>query len=655
MHGTHVKGNQSKVVLNHPTLGAHDSKRHFSFIIILLASICSTLILHKLYFLFSDKIWAMNIKVLPENLTPAFRPWLTQRDGIETYVLYLFAFANILLTFFLARSYEFLNLYRKRTIVAIALYALSSVFLLSIVYLLFSVGIIPPMTEIVHSRGLFIILSLILIGTWALQKIASWKNSLADIIILIALLPICFVAIQPISVVDYSYIFAPALRLINHVRISDIYFQYDLFLSILAAIWMKLKIDLNLFQILGQLSFYGFFIAAFFFSKNYFINKKLPYFFLISLVLIKVYALICDPVLVFQVTPLRLDLWILILIIAYKKGIFNKYVGLIMASMIILTKTFGLIYLLAYLELITSMIILDFVEYTPSMKRLRDIIKKYLLLSWKNLLIIGTSFIISFLLFRGITSEAASAYQKIGIGFLQISKASFYWYVFVLLALTFSFLVKKRKELTGKYFITGLFLIFLAIGNSLYFFGRSHENNIINIAGSLIFVLFLFFDLLSKEVETDKRDSCGRSKRIIVSFLPVIFILLITYNYSGRIIVKLKTQFRDISKGQLIYPMTRNYDTTKIKEVTKNSNKVYFLGSNDFYYYYYGDYVLRGHFSPYYSWVYKKDLVIFIQGLIEDGYFVVTPENELNNEQEILLELQYSDSVKKDGYFVLWK
>jgi len=44
----------------------------------------------------------------------------------------------------------------------------------------------------------------------------------------------------------------------------------------------------------------------------------------------------------------------------------------------------------------------------------------------------------------------------------------------------------------------------------------------------------------------------------------------------------------------------------------------------------------------------------FLKGLIEDGYYVVTPEDQLKNEQEILSELRYK-TIKKDGFVVVWK
>jgi len=105
------------------------------------------------------------------------------------------------------------------------------------------------------------------------------------------------------------------------------------------------------------------------------------------------------------------------------------------------------------------------------------------------------------LIFNGASIDSAYLYQQIGIGFIQISKISFYWYFLVLVSATVAILFLKRNNLSINYFNSSLLLIALSIGNSIYFFGRSHEHNIINISASLIFVLFLFFDLVLYHTE----------------------------------------------------------------------------------------------------------------------------------------------------------
>ena len=118
--------------------------------------------------------------------------------------------------------------------------------------------------------------------------------------------------------------------------------------------------------------------------------------------------------------------------------------------------------------------------------------RKYLLMCYRNLLIILLFLSFSYFLFGGFISDSVSMYQKIGIGMIAIAPNSFYWYVPVILCVLSYLLLKHNDKISDKYFTSGLFLVLLTIGNSMYFFGRSHEHNIINITSILSLALFFW-------------------------------------------------------------------------------------------------------------------------------------------------------------------
>jgi len=623
--------------------------------IIILIATFSTFILYKLFFAFSNIIWSMNLKVNPNDLSPQIRGWLGERDGIETYALYILVFACIFLTILLIRSYDFLKLRNKIILLVILL----SIFFSDAYFYFTDIGFNFPMPNQAKGVTPFIIMAIVFIVLWLLIKIASKKEKLADILIIIFLIPICFIAVAKISIFDYSFIFAPALRILKNFELKDIYFQYDLLLSGIATIWMKLNINLNYFQVIGQFSFYALFLASFFFSKKFFIKKKLAYYLLISLVLVKIYGLMHDPILVFQVTPLRIDWWLLILIVSFSRGIYSKLLGFILAALIIFHKTFGLIYVISYFEIIFVLFLFDLIYNKISLESCKNNIKKHFNLCLPNIIIIFISFVINLLIFNGASIESAYLYQQIGIGFIQISKISFYWYFLVLVSATVAILFLKRNNLSINYFNSSLLLIALSIGNSIYFFGRSHEHNIINISASLIFVLFLFFDLVLYHTEI-KTQLQSKYRKIISVLLPSSFIVLIIFFYSAGIRDKVITQFHNILNHQTIYPLSPKdlFNISKVKKLTHNSDKLYFTGPDDFYYYYYGNYIPQGHFSPYASWVYKKDMVDFMQKLLNNGYYIVSPGEGTslspNPDSEILSNLRYNNVLKQDGFTILW-
>jgi hypothetical protein len=47
--------------------------------------------------------------------------------------------------------------------------------------------------------------------------------------------------------------------------------------------------------------------------------------------------------------------------------------------------------------------------------------------------------------------------------------------------------------------------------------------------------------------------------------------------------------------------------------------------------------------------------VNFVQGLINDNYYVVVRDADVEGEQETLGELKYGHSVQQEGFQVMWK
>jgi hypothetical protein len=273
--------------------------------------------------------------------------------------------------------------------------------------------------------------------------------------------------------------------------------------------------------------------------------------------------------------------------------------------------------------------------------------------AWPNVLFLLAAVGCSYALLQGTFLEAASIYRQIGIGFMRTYHQSFYWYVPILLSLAFVMLLRRRVQIGERYFRSGLFLILLAVGNMLYFFGRSHEHNIINVSAALLFVLVMLLDLVFLE---DGEPHQSPSWKLLATVLPILLVLAIAFFYSGRIKIKMGTQYRNIVKGQLIYPSPLDVGPNVLKPIVGDSPKVYFMTQcEDFYYDYYWNYVPQGHFLPYCSWVYEKDTANFVQGLLDDGYYVTYRDSDAKVEQETVDELKYGHSAQVTGWQVLWK
>ena len=608
-----------------------------------------TLALYGVFFHFAPYIWSLNSKIAPDDVTPAIRPFLDERDGMETYALYVLALVDLILVAALAKLSERLKTLRSwKFFPPLILAAL----LIAVACFRYYVWFVPPweVRPTFPTTPLVTILALVVL--WFLMRIAGRRRRFVDAIIVVALVPVCFVMTNPMDLNDYSYVFAPALRLIDHFRFSDIYFQYDLFLSLLAAAWMKLRISLQYFPVLGQLSFFAFFLTSLFWSRRFFVNKQLSYYLLFALVLMRVYAPLFDPLSAFQLAPLRLDLWLILFVIAYEKGVYSKWLGAVLGLLVIFHRAFGLIYVLSYFELLAVLWLVDLFQSRLTWRGFGASLKKHLVLAWPNLAFVAAGLATAALMFGGLSPEAASTYRQIGIGFASIYEHSFYWYVPVMFAVALVLLLRKRVRLGARYFQAGVFLILLAVGNSLYFFGRSHELYIIYISAVLLYVFFLFLDLVFSGDDGFDQSRLGRKLAIAV---PTIFVVTIAFCYSGRIYDKLKIQVRNLAVGRGVYAWSLEDMPDVLKPVTGGSRKVYFMSNRDFAYYYYWGYVPQGRYSPYSTWVFKKDALNFIQGLLENGYYVVVPEGEVSDQSEMLAGLRYGHQSLQNGYLVVWR
>jgi hypothetical protein len=620
---------------------------------LLLAAFAVCGVFHWLYFLAAPYIWSQNIHVNPQDITPWIRIWIGEHDGVEIYALYVLMFAC------LAASLGALWLVSKTRG--------SRVYPGVIGWFVFTVGFHPPMNALAGSTipeilnafsKLVLILGALLAILAALQR---WNVSVANAVVFILLIPVCLVAVAPISWQDYSYVLAPALRMLYGASLADIYFQYDLLLSLPAFAWMKLQLDISQFYVVGQASYVIFLFGIFLFARRLFAHPYLPYLFLVALVLVRMYSSLTDPVWCLQVTPLRLDWWLLLLVLIYRFGPYHWSVGAFCGAMVLLSRNFGIIYTLAYLQLLFTMIALE-----GDQRGLRSgwgtwgaLLRQTLRNTWRNVALIVVGGLASFLLFSGEHSDSVYYYQRIGIGFMRIAEHSFYWYVPIVMSLVFAFAVRFRVSLPQKQLIISLLLVYVTIGNSIYFFGRSHENNIINISGSLLLLFFLLLDHI-------QRLQAGSTVKGMVQFLPrrqgvvlgAAFVLLILLSYGNKITSRAARQAQSIAHLQFRVSGLPSDAVEalvgKIKAVTRSSKRVYFACPDmDMWFTYFGGYAPVGYFNPFVTWLFCKDLVVFVQGLLDSGYYVVINRGPASFGLEIVLK--YRTSTVVDEFVVLSK
>jgi hypothetical protein len=609
------------------------------------------------YFQLAPWIWSQNQPFRPEEITVWQFPWMENRDGIELYALYALMLLNLLSVYALTRGWnKFTGKFSRYFLVLPLVVACSFIG---------SIGFHPPMSTFagraltdIFARSftvMMVVLPIIALLYYLEQRSTYWALAISALL----LIPVCFIATAPIEWYDYSFILAPALRLFHGVWVSEIYLPYDLLLSLIGLAWMKLRLDLNSFQVIAQAAYYLLLLGIFAFSRRWFLDKRLSVFLLIAVVLVRIYAGPGDAIHSFQLTPLRLDLWFILLILVYFKGSDHWSAGLFCGLLLLLHKNFGIIYSAAYIQLLLTLCALDMVLLPGrTIKSISTALGTLFKRNYHNFALILLGALAHYLIFRNANEASDFNFEKLGISFTKISANSFYWYVVAVSGLAFVLLIKLRSKVSANYLAAGFCLIYLAIGNSLYFFGRSHENNIINISAILVLLFFLLLDIaqrfLGSPSDQPAKPFIQRNLAIIISLA---FILTVTLWYGDSITDKAMIQARNAAQGQFIYPSAvpqKDVLNTlaEVKEITGNNPKVYFIGDNDFLLDYYGGYTPVGYYTPVYAWISKREFDKFLQGLVDQGYYLVV-DNGLT--KEVLSSIRISNFRYIRGCLVLWK
>jgi hypothetical protein len=608
------------------------------------------------FFQLAPWIWSQNMPFRPEEVAVWQLLWLKDRDGIELYALYILMFLDLLLLYVLSIGWQ--RLAGKH-----ALYFLFFSAALACAYI-GSIGFHPPMNSLakhampdILARS-FTVLAVILPIAALLHYLRRHSPYSALALAALLLIPACFITTGPIEWYDYSFILAPSLSLLQGASIPDVYLPYDLMLSLLGLVWMKLQLDLNSFQVVGQCGYYLLLLGIFAFSMRWFFDKRLSVFLLIALVLVRIYAGPFDSAHALQLTPIRIDLWFILLALVYFKGTYHWSVGLSCGLLLLLHKNFGIIYTAAYIQLLLTLCVLDADTFSGrSIKAVSTAFGALFKRNRHNFILILLGACAHYFLFREVNEPGNFSFESLRISFTKISVNSFYWYVVIVSGMSFTLLLRLRSRVSGNYLDAGLFLVYLSIGNSLYFFGHSHENAIIVLSSILLLLFFLLLDLAGRYIG-DGTEEAAKSflRKNLGMVVSLVFIMSVAIWYGDNITRKGEIQARNVIKGQFIYPseVPERYilnNIAKIRTIIGNSPKVYFVGDYDLLFYYFGRYALVGYYNPVYSWISRHEFDKFLQGLVDQGYYLVVDEGLV----DVLTPIRFSNSKSIGRRWVVWK
>jgi len=609
---------------------------------ILLFSTLAALLLYLPFYHFAPVYHAMYAHVPVQDVNWWIR-WSFQEDngGIQIYVAYVLMFLAIGLTAF----FEYICV---RFISARMHWIFLVVGAIAGIFYLHTIGFYPPMANVrIDVEGiLFIVIALIItfvFGRFFDRKEIKW--SLLFLLFGICMVPVWWAFFRQ----DYYYFFAPAVRTLRGFALNQSYFQYDHLISFLAMAWLKLGLPADRFLHIIDLSYFAFFVGAFFLARNILFDKRLAVYFVLSLVLIKIYGNMSDPTSCPQVSPLRLDLWLIVLGLAYWRGPRHWTMGLTLGFFLIFHHSFGMIYSISYLLFVFTDLVLNISQDSSTgIERIKESARRY----FPNLCMMLGGMLINRIFLSSDNTIPVLNYVKYNIGFMPIDPKSFFWYVPLVISTAALLLWKNRTQLPQRYFQTGILLVLLAIGNLLYFFGRSHENNLINISAIPWLVFFMLIDLIVYNMPSKFADGV---KKVWVPLAGVLIVGVIAYFYSATAVDRINRQIAILpTVADIFKPSTGiDFDFNTLKAVTRGNPNVVFLSVNDdFEYYYYGGYT-PVEFCPLASQLFLFDFMYILNNRLAKGADIIVPTKDFDLMQEniLLLDAQYTYRARDFVYF----
>ena len=594
--------------------GATSSKNFLAHPLTQLAVVTLTLtgMLRLLFFHFAPQIWAMQADVPLQDITPWTRWAMQERDGAEPPVLLVLILLLMVLT---VLSMQLLKRIPRRLCVDVVIIGLTTSALFAL-----NVRLRAPSWEPGRSwwqvleaeAGIFLA---VFIARWAVRKRGL------HIVLGLALIPVCFLAVSLPSHLDLACILAPALKLRLGFSPAQIYMQYDYLLSLLAVGWHYVGGDPFAFSRVTQGSFFLLLVASFLLARRMFEEKWLAGMLLVALCAVRVYGIIPDANYCPQVTPLRIDLWILLLAPALIFDLRHWSVGLAAGLVYFFARSFGLLYLGSYALTLSVDFLIRHADARERIPLWREI-AAYVRPITVSLVFVGASLLAARWVFGAAISDAMLMYRQLGIGMLRISPDSFYWWIAPALAATGWLVFALRGVIGQRRTGASFFLLALGIGNSIYFFGRSHEHNLLNISAPLLFCVFLGMDLAIV---------AWRSGPVWVRWMvyagPWLTLGLIGFFYSGRLVAKIHTQFDSVTgrhalvNDDQIAPIV----CEEIAGVAKDS-RVFVYDLADYWFYEKCGYVPQGYIQPILLQPLRVNLIEQLDQLLNTGYKIVVPK-----------------------------
>jgi len=578
-----------------------------------LASLFVGWLSQRVFFHFAPGLWARQSPLDLSTVTPWALPQFTETDGAEPVGLLA---AVVLATLMLSALGQGLKLASPRVRGVVSVLGLAGG-----VLLLRDAGFALPGAVVgsaLAKNSLLVVAAVVagLVIGWQQEHGRTLSVATALLLVLLVLVPS-----GSTSPGDAQTMLAPAWRLLHGASPAHIYMQYDYLPSLLLEAWLWLGGDPAGIFFLTGLCYCALLGALFVLARRWFRHPGLAGPLLVALLMLRVSAgMTADVAAVPQVSPLRLDLWILPVALALRFGLRHWGVALSLGALCLFSRSIGVLYLGGYglalaADLFAARLSLSETARVPWSRELSLFCRRLL----PSLLILLGCIGLTALILGSPISDAALLYRKLGVSQIRVVQSSFYWWLLPLTALTAGLAFWQRAELGEKRGSALLLLVGLLISSSIYFFGRSHENNLLNLSAPFLTCYFLCLDLLLPR----RGASASLALQAASSSL---LIALCAWQYSGKIWTRSVSQLAVLTRTDATGPVVAGRVLPRVycAEVAKAvaERKVYFFSDLDFWAYFECDYVPQGYMQPMGLEVLKAPLIAEMNRLLDQGYTV---------------------------------
>jgi len=552
-------------------------------------------IFYSAFILLSKIIHSIGINPDLTDVSAWLLGYAMENDGIElyvmTFVMPIYILSSYLIINYLEIHFSFLS---KKSISIVCYLPLLVLVILNLIFK-------EPLTFKTLVLFFSVIVISCLIVFLSKFRFSIYTKMSVYIGLFVLFTSVCLLVSMDPSIFNYSYYIGPANKILNGEKLGTFYVQYNIIGTLLFVAMQKCNLLIHEMQIVLSIVFAIWMLLYTKAALLVFKNRSMVGLFLLSLLIVRCLSIWGGPVATPQVSCIRMDLWVPLLIVVLYFGFQSVITASAFSACYLVDDLFGFMYLILYV----AILLYHFCHEWYYEKRIQLRIEDITLLA---LPIISCS--IHFIVFGSFSSLAGKIYSNFHFGFLPISEYSSFWLIAWTLPICLYFLCQKKQNRILYLFIFGLACIQLT-----YFFGRSHEHNLRNISGITIFIFFLTIDTIYSL----------SSKKKVILFATVIFIGGIVVNLNSTVIEKVALAASKIKNKALIGSSPIEKQIVLQGEYLKSFDpqKIIVLCDIDSYIIYRLGYNQIGYFSPFYANFSSKQTIAFLKDRINNGYRLI--------------------------------